>query len=109
MGSARTFCRICEAHCGLIATVDPKGRVSLAPDRDHPVSKGYVCLKGLALGELHEDPDRLNQPMKRVGLDFVPISWAEALQGIGQRVRELRSRHGDRCIAHYAGNPTYFS
>ena len=110
MATTRTFCRICEAHCGLVAETEGDRLVALRPDREHPVSRGYVCVKGLALGALNEDPDRVNQPLKRVGTDrWVEISWDQALEEIGQKVRALRARHGDRCVAHYAGNPSFFS
>ncbi|MEM9069493.1 MAG: molybdopterin-dependent oxidoreductase [Myxococcota bacterium] len=109
MAKVRTFCRICEAHCGLVVDVEDEKVRKVAPDRDHPVSQGYVCVKGLALDALHEDPDRLNYPMKRVGDRFERITWAQALREIGTKVKALRAAHGDRSIAHYAGNPTYFS
>jgi len=106
----RTFCRICEAQCGLVVEVDDHERVvGVSPDREHPVSKGYACVKGTSLGDLHHDPDRVDHPMKRVGDRWERISWAQALSEIGARVRALRSAHGDRCIAHYTGNPTFFS
>lgn len=110
MREQRTFCRICEAQCGLVVEVDDHERVvGVSPDREHPVSKGYACVKGTSLGDLHHDPDRVDHPMKRVGDRWERISWAQALSEIGARVRALRSAHGDRCIAHYTGNPTFFS
>ncbi|MEO0325322.1 MAG: molybdopterin-dependent oxidoreductase [Myxococcota bacterium] len=110
MATTRTFCRICEAHCGLVAETEGERLVALRPDREHPVSQGYVCVKGLALGALNEDPDRVNQPLKRVGTDrWVEISWKQALDEIGAKVRALRATHGDRSVAHYAGNPSFFS
>ena len=39
----RTFCRVCEPACGLIATVDGGELIKLEADKDHPVSKGFVC------------------------------------------------------------------
>ncbi|UCH30736.1 MAG: hypothetical protein JSV06_06845 [Myxococcales bacterium] len=36
-----TFCRICEATCGLKATIDGKRVVAVEPDPDHVASKGY--------------------------------------------------------------------
>lgn len=105
----RTYCRICEAHCGLVAELEGERLVALRADKQHPLSRGYACVKGLSLGELHEDPDRLNDPLKRVGEVWERISWAQALSEIGAKVRELRARHGDRCIAHYEGNPTFFN
>jgi len=93
----------------LIATVEGDELKRLSPDKAHPVSRGYVCVKGLALTELHRDPDRLNHPMKRVGETFIPISWSQALEEIGGHIREIRRSHGDRSVAMYSGNPTFFS
>lgn len=109
----RTMCRICEAHCGLVIEVEGTGAdervVDVKPDRAHPVSKGYACVKGTSLGDLHHDPDRVDRPLKRVDGDWVAISWDQAIREIGERVRALRADHGDRSIALYSGNPTFFS
>jgi formate dehydrogenase len=117
--SVRTFCRICEVHCGLVVDVDlvpgspgapATERVTkVSPDRDHPVSKGYCCVKGLGLGALHHDPDRVDVPLKRVDGELVEISWEQALAEIGARVRGLVDEHGPRALALYQGNPTFFS
>ncbi len=112
--SVRTFCRICEVHCGLVADVSHRPGVGerverIRPDRDHPVSKGYACVKGLGLGALHHDEDRVNTPLKRVDGELVPISWHQAITEIGTRVRALVDRHGPRALALYQGNPTFFS
>ncbi len=109
MTTRATFCRICEAHCGLLVTTEGDRVVAVRPDREHPVSRGYVCAKGTAAGEVHHDPERLDTPMKRVDGRFVPVSWKRAIREIGQRVRALRRTHGDRCIAAYTGNPTFFN
>jgi len=107
----RTYCRICEAHCGLTVEVDERTqRVgAVRPDRDHPLSKGYCCVKGLGAGAMHEDEARLNYPMKRVGSGFERIGWDQALQEIGAKVRKLRAEFGPRSVGLYTGNPTYFS
>lgn len=107
----RTFCRICEAHCGLTVEIEEETEAigAVRPDRAHPVSKGYCCVKGLGAGAMHDDPERLNYPMKRVGSDFQRISWEQALREIGEKVRELREEHGPRSVGLYTGNPTYFS
>ncbi len=64
MGAAQkvTFCRICEAHCGLIATVEDERVVKLRPDPDHPLSRGYACPKGIAMLDVQNDPDRVVHP-----------------------------------------------
>src|ERR671921_181641 len=68
-----TFCRICEAHCGLVATVED-GRVQkLRPDQRHPLSHGYACPKGIAMTEVQNAPDRVLHPLRqgeRIGWDM---------------------------------------
>ncbi|XXT18881.1 molybdopterin-dependent oxidoreductase [Sorangium sp. So ce429] len=105
----QTFCRICEALCGLEATVEGDTLVSLRPDREHPLSKGFACVKGVQYAGIHEDPDRLNHPMKRTPSGFQRISWETALSEIGERLREQLRRHGPRSMGMYLGNPTFFN
>ena len=106
----KTYCRICEAHCGLEVEVDAAERIiQVRPNKDHVASKGYACIKGTSVGHLHDDPDRINYPMKRVEGAWQRIGWDQAIAEIGAKVKALRSAHGDRCIGMYQGNPTYFS
>lgn len=96
-----TFCRICEAHCGLVATVE-RGRVErLRPDRENPLSRGYACPKGIAMTEVQNAPDRLLHPMR--GTE--PVGWDDAIAEIGARLRAVRDRHGSDAIGWYMGNP----
>jgi len=104
-----TFCRICEAACGLIANVDQGKVSSLEPDPDHVLSRGYVCVKGIRYAEVHNSPDRLRTPLKRVGERFIPISWEQALTEIGDKTRAIRSQHGKQAVGMYLGNPAAFS
>ena len=62
-GPMRTYCRICEAACGLAVERDGNGEVvRLKPDREHPVSRGHVCAKGTRFLEVAHHPDRLLHP-----------------------------------------------
>ncbi|WP_343630120.1 molybdopterin-dependent oxidoreductase [Roseateles sp.] len=105
------ICPLCEACCGLeIRTRDnPSGRsvVSIRGEARDPFSGGFLCPKGVALKDLHEDPDRLRQPMKRRAdrSGFDPISWDQAFAEIAERLPALRERHGPDAIALTIGNP----
>ncbi|MGU3498933.1 molybdopterin-dependent oxidoreductase [Mycobacterium sp. C31M] len=102
-------CTLCEAHCGIHVTVTD-GRVSrIAGNPDDIFSKGYICPKATAMGALHHDPDRLRTPMRRVGDSFEPVSWAEAFDEIGSRLRAVRRKHGFRALGMYLGNPAAHS
>ncbi len=106
----KTYCRICEAHCGLEVDTNADHEVlAVRPDKTHPVSRGHVCVKGTALGALHHDPDRINHPLKKVDGTWQTIPWEQALSEIGGTLKRLRKTHGNRCLGHYTGNPTFFS
>ena len=106
----KTYCRICEAHCGLEVDTNADNKVvAVRPDKTHPVSRGHVCVKGTSLGALHHDPDRINHPLKKVAGQWQRISWQQALDQIGGKLKRLRKTFGNRCLAHYSGNPTNFS
>jgi anaerobic selenocysteine-containing dehydrogenase len=107
-----TFCRICEPLCPLIAEIDEAGEIAaLKPDRAHPVSKGFACHKGLGYLEVHNDPDRVNTPLRRTNARsmlpgaFAPVNWDDAFTDIGVRLRAIRDQHGPNAIAVYYGNP----
>lgn len=117
MSSARvhTFCRICEPGCGLVAEVEDEQVLSLRPDPEHPVHKGFSCHKGVHYLQLHNDPDRLDRPLRRVNprtgdrAVFEPVEWDEALRDIGRRIAAIQQRDGKNALAIYKGNPSAFN
>jgi anaerobic selenocysteine-containing dehydrogenase len=104
-----TFCRICEPLCGMIATVEDGRLVALRPDKDHPLSAGFACQKGIAFVEVHNDPDRVTQPLRRGPNGFEPASWDEAMTDIASRLSDIYRRHGSGAFGWYMGNPAAFS
>lgn len=93
----------------MIATVEDGRLVALRPDKDHPLSSGFACQKGIAFTEVVNDPDRVTVPLRR-GLDgFEPVSWDKALDDIAARLTEILRRHGSGAIGWYMGNPAAFS
>src|SRR5262249_14370057 len=71
----------------------------------------HLCPKAVALRDLHEDPDRVRQPLRRrPGSDrFDPVSWDEALAEAAERLAAIQKQHGRNALALYAGNPTVHS
>jgi len=104
-----TFCRVCEPACGLVARVEGETLVALAPDREHPVTRGFACNKGIAGADIHRDPDRLDHPLKKLDGGFARASWDDAIGDIASRVRGIVDRHGPNAVAYYMGNPTAFN
>ena len=107
----RTYCRLCEVGCGLVAELDDDGRIArLRPDRDHPVTAGFACNKGLLAREIHHDPDRVDRPQqRRPDGTRSEVGWDDALDAIAARLEAVIDDHGPSAVALYLGNPTAFN
>ncbi len=104
-----TYCRICEALCGMIATVEDGRLQSLRPDPDNPLSRGRACPKGIAFSEIQNDPDRVLSPLRRrPDGTFDEVSWDEALDDIAGRLTRIVAEHGGSAVGQYFGNPIAF-
>jgi anaerobic selenocysteine-containing dehydrogenase len=103
-----TFCRICEALCGLEVTVEDGTVTRIRPDDDHVTTDGFACFKGISQHKLYDSPDRLRWPMKRIGDEWWPISWEQALGEIGEKVRRISGDHGADALAMYVGTAAGF-
>ena len=99
-------CSICEAMCGIVVEHRDGEILSIKPDRADVLSRGHICPKALALKDIHEDPDRLRQPLKRTASGWEAVSWSAAFDEIERRVAGIREQHGHDAVAIYAGNPT---
>lgn len=102
-------CMLCEALCGLEVEHDGTTVARIRGDAEDPFSRGHLCPKGVALAELQNDPDRVRQPLRRVGDRFEPIGWDEALALAGRRIAEIQQRYGRDAVATYFGNPAAHS
>ncbi len=105
-----SYCRICEASCGILADVEDGRVTAIHGDPEHPSSRGLMCPKGSLMVKVTNDPERVTTPLRgdRKG-GFVPVSWDEALDDIADRVKTLIADHGPNSIAYYSGNPAGFS
>jgi anaerobic selenocysteine-containing dehydrogenase len=93
--SVLSICRMCPGGCGLrVRRIDGRP-VKLEGNPLHPINGGRLCPRGQAALQSLYHPDRLTQPLRRVGprgdLDsFQPTSWEEALGEIADRLKLLR-------------------
>lgn len=108
-----SVCGACPSHCGLWGRIvdDPStglGRVvKLEGSPVHPINQGVLCPKGQAGLELLYHPDRIRQPLKRVGPrgsgEFQPVSWAEALSELTLKLAALRREKRAHQLAFLLG------
>ena len=97
MTDHRTFCRICAAACGVVVTVEEERVVRVRGDAEHPVSRGYTCSKGRALGEWHHRTDRLDRPRLRGR----SVGWDEVLDDLGDALSTISEAAGPDAVAMY--------
>jgi anaerobic selenocysteine-containing dehydrogenase len=95
-------CNLCEALCGLEVKTDGIRVTSVRGDRDDALSRGHICPKAHALGEVLDDPDRIRRPRVH-GRD---ATWDEAMSVAASELRRIRKKHGKHAIAVYVGNPS---
>jgi anaerobic selenocysteine-containing dehydrogenase len=111
-GDVRTvtsFCRICEALCGVLVDVRDDVIVAVRGDPDHVTSRGYLCPKGAAMARVVNDPDRVLAPLeKQPDGTFAPVSWDHALDSVARRLGSVIEDFGPGAVGCYSGNPLGF-
>jgi len=100
------ICPLCEACCGLEIRSEGDKVIAIRGAEGDAFSAGYLCPKGVSLKDLHEDPDRLRQPLIKRDGRFVPASWDEALAEVEARLLPILRAHGPDAVAATAGNPS---
>lgn len=98
-------CHLCEAICGLEIKTQGAEILSIKGDKDDPVSHGFICPKATAIADIHNDPDRLRKPVKRVGDNWQEISWDEAINLTAEKLIAAQEQHGSNSVGFFAGNP----
>ncbi|MCL1045984.1 molybdopterin-dependent oxidoreductase [Shewanella electrodiphila] len=107
-GVYHTTCpRNCGDRCSLMVTTKDGVAVSITGDTTHPVTAGTPCVKGHSYLQSVYSPDRIQQPMKRVGprgpgATFEPISWEDAYAQIASRLNEIINTDGGNAIVPYS-------
>ena len=104
-------CHLCEAMCGLVIRTEGDKVTDIRGDKDDPLSRGHVCPKAVALQDIHEDPDRLRKPMKRIRsapgeYQHVEIEWSEALDLAAGALASTIEKQGVDAVGAYFGNPS---
>ncbi len=101
----RHICPLCEATCGLEITVSDGRVTGVRGDADDVFSGGFICPKGVAIGDLQDDPARLRTPMVRDEGRLREATWDEAFDRIRSGLAEVIGQSGPDAVGVYLGNP----
>lgn len=100
------ICPFCEATCGLDIQMDGPRVVSVRGQASDVFSAGYICPKGVALKDLHDDPDRVRTPLIKRNGRFEVATWEDAFDEIERRLVPILEKHGRHAVALSSGNPS---
>lgn len=101
-----TTCIYCGCGCGLYLVSDDDKLIGAYPSRNHPVSRGALCVKGWNCHEFSNDLNRLTTPLIKKDGKFVPSSWNEALSLIVERFTSYRDKFGPDSLAFLSSAKT---
>ncbi len=109
--TVKTMCPMnCHpTFCGMVVTVEDGRVTKITGDRDNPDSRGFLCVRGRAAGEILDNPRRLTRPLRRVGPrgseQWEPIGWDEALDEIAEEIR----RAGRERVMFWPGHGVFIN
>ena len=98
----------CPDTCALLTTVQDGVAIRVQGNPDHPHTDGALCTKVSRYTERTYHPERILQPLKRVGPKgsglFEPVGWDEALDAIAARLKAIAARDPQAILPYsYAG------
>ncbi len=98
----------CPDTCAMLVTVENGRAVRVQGNPEHVTTQGALCTKVSRYPERTYHPERLLQPLKRVGPkgsgQFEPVSWDAALDDIAARLAAIAARDPEAILPYsYAG------
>jgi len=106
----KSYCRICSGLCGVEVDIADDRIVGIRGDKDHPLTRGFACSKGLLAVEAHYGEDRLLHPLKRTADgSFAPIALDTALDEIAAKLGAILEQDGPGAVAGYRGTINVYS
>lgn len=93
----KTTCPYCGVGCGVLASMDGAGAVTIRGDEEHPANFGRLCSKGAALGETTSLDGRLLQP----SVNGNEVDWNTALESVAASFSHIIEEYGSDAVAIY--------
>lgn len=100
----RSTCPFCGCGCSICLEVHDGRVVRSTPNKQDPVSRGTLCVKGSFGFDFIHSPDRLTAPLIKVDGDFKEVSWEEALTAVADGFRRIKEEHGSNSLAVFGSS-----
>jgi anaerobic selenocysteine-containing dehydrogenase len=91
-------CAQCPAACGIRVRVVEGRAVRIEGNLENPLNRGGIGVRGLSGLQTLYDPDRITQPLRRVGGRLVPIAWRDAIDLLTTALADVRARAPEQLL-----------
>ncbi len=102
MKLVKSVCPYCGVGCGLFLKVEKGKIVGVQPDKEHPVSKGELCIKGATVDRIINSKERLRHPLIRKKGKLVKATWENAIKIVADKLFEIKMRYGANSIGVFS-------
>jgi anaerobic selenocysteine-containing dehydrogenase len=96
----------CPDTCAMIYEVEGGRLVEVRGNKEHPMTRGGLCVKLKDYHDHHYNPDRVLYPLRRIGpkgsRQFARITWDQAIAEIVARWKDIIARYGSQAIMPYS-------
>jgi anaerobic selenocysteine-containing dehydrogenase len=96
----------CPDTCSMVFEVKDGRLAGVRGNKDHPMTRGGLCVKLKDYEKRHYHPDRVLYPLRRTGPQgenqFERISWDDALDEITSRWKAIIDQYGPQAIIPYS-------
>jgi formate dehydrogenase alpha subunit len=95
----QTTCPYCGCGCGICLEAKDGHVVRIVPDKESPVNKGALCVRGSYGCDFIHSPDRLTKPLVKKDNTFEEVSWEEALKQVATGFKQVKDKRGSDTLA----------
>ena len=82
-----SVCPYCGVGCNFYLQVMDNELVGVLPDKNHEISRGKLCIKGMHANEFVTSEERLTKPLIRSNGSLRECSWGEALDLVAKKLK----------------------
>jgi predicted molibdopterin-dependent oxidoreductase YjgC len=97
-----TTCTYCGCGCSFFLETLNGRLTGVIPCKTGPVNEGKLCIKGWNSYQFVQSDKRLKKPLLRKNGKLVEVSWDEALEYAGSRLKELKEKNGADAMGFFA-------
>lgn len=100
----KTVCTYCGVGCSFDVWTKGRKILKIEPQMEAPANQVSTCIKGKFGWDFVNSTERIVQPLIRRGDSFEPATWAEALDTVAKRLREIHDADGADAIGYISSS-----